>query len=259
MHRFILPEFNTHRMFSRNSASSRAIPIEKQLDKLRNDGPMYPVQFGTKKAGMQSGPPLQGGKLSAARMEWTISSLNAILNVKTLNELNVHKEVANRLLEPFLPHTVIVTSVSAGFDNFFNLRCSEMAQPEIRAVADAMKNAIGSSQPCYTVPGEWHTPYIQEDELELPIRLKKKISAARCARVSYLTHDGQRDYNKDVELYDRLVRDGHLSPLEHVATPLEHYLSPLGNFVEYKYVYGYGLYKPYGWAQLRHNNQNMLT
>jgi len=99
------------------------------------------------------------------------------------------------------------------------LRCAPNAQPELRVAAIAMRDALRASTPREVGYGEWHLPLILDDERGLDPELLRTVSAARCARVSYLTHDGQRDLDKDVELYHRLVRDGHLSPLEHVATP----------------------------------------
>ena len=114
-------------------------------------------------------------------------------------------------------HTVIVTATE--WDNFFRLRLAENAQPEIRVAAQLMREAIDASRPEPVDIGSWHLPLIQEDERSLPIETQKMVSAARCARVSYLTHDGKRDIEKDIELCERLRSDRHLSPFEHVATP----------------------------------------
>ncbi|MBV8531573.1 MAG: FAD-dependent thymidylate synthase, partial [Candidatus Eremiobacteraeota bacterium] len=129
----------------------------------------------------------------------------------------VHKQELNRILEPFLWHTVIVTATE--WENFFALRCAANAQPEIRAAALHMREAIAASRPQTVAAGEWHTPLLQSDESALDVELRRKLSAARCARVSYLTHAGNREVGKDLELYERLRADRHLSPFEHVATP----------------------------------------
>jgi thymidylate synthase ThyX len=120
-------------------------------------------------------------------------------------------------LEPFLWHTVIVTATE--WENFFDLRCAANAQPEIRSAALTMQAAIDASRPSSVGRGQWHLPLVQSDERSLPVEMRKKISAARCARVSYLTHEGAREIAKDLELYERLQADRHLSPFEHVATP----------------------------------------
>jgi thymidylate synthase ThyX len=247
--RFVLAEFNTHRVFSRNSASSRAIPIAKQLRRVLED-PYVPIEFGSNQPGMQAGPPLEGEKREAAEREWlrarddavrrvlglvgdpeAISAEDDLLEVlgsveETIRNrtqpdewLNVHKQVANRLLEPFMWHTVIVTATE--WDNFWNLRCHPDAQPEIRLVAERMCAAIKASDPVELALGEWHLPLIRpEDHEEASTEDLVKISAGRCARVSYLTHAGNRDLAADIELHDRLLTSGHMSPLEHPARPM---------------------------------------
>lgn len=247
-HRFVLAEFNTHRMFSRNSASSRAIPVKKQIERIR-ENPAIPVEFGTNQPGMQAGPPLEGHALETAILDWKAAAAQAVRWAEDLMEQGVHKQVANRLLEPFMWHTVIVTATE--WDNFFGLRANPMAQPEIRVAAEMMLDAYKNSTPTRLEYGEWHTPYIQPEEYEeFNLDLRKQVSAARCARVSYLTHDGVRDVDKDLELFARLTEASppHASPLEHVATP--QLLAPpmdgpfaaapvhLGNLI--------------GWSQLRH-------
>lgn len=246
--RFILAEFNTHRVFSRNSASSRAIPVAKQLRRVLDD-PYVPIEFGSNKPGMQAGPALTGATRDAAEAEWLQARDDAVRHVLglitspenvadfddlhkcleaaqgSLKEppaewLNVHKQVANRLLEPFMWHTVIVSSTT--WDNFFNLRCHPDAQPEIRLIAMKMRDAVERSVPTRLEPNEWHLPLIGEAEREeasSPEELAK-ISIGRCARVSYLTHAGTRDLSADVALYDRLLESGHMSPMEHVARPM---------------------------------------
>jgi thymidylate synthase ThyX len=117
-------------------------------------------------------------------------------------------------------HTVVVTATE--WSNFFALRANEMAQPEIRMIAEMMKEIYSSHQPQQLKEGEWHLPFIQPDERDGYFEhtaTVRQISAARCARVSYLTHDGKRDLWADIKLYERLVTGGHMSPLEHVATP----------------------------------------
>jgi thymidylate synthase-like protein len=246
--RFVLAEFNTHRVFSRNSASSRAIPVAKQLRRVLDD-PYVPIEFGSNKPGMQAGPALTGSSRDAAESEWLAARDDAVRHVlglitspervagyedlhaclaeaePSLKEpptewLNVHKQVANRLLEPFMWHTVIVSATA--WENFFNLRCHPDAQPEIRLVATRMREAIERSVPTRLEPDEWHLPLVGESERDEAGSLEElvKISVGRCARVSYLTHDGNRDLAADVMLYDRLLESGHMSPMEHVARPM---------------------------------------
>lgn len=245
-HRFVLAEMNTHRAFSRNTASSRAIPYKKVRDSVRDD-PAIPLSWPNERKGMQGGEELDEGLMISCEGLWLKARDLAVENADKLHILGLHKSVINRLLEPFQYVTSIISATD--WQGFFDQRDSELAQPEIREAARAMRKAYDLSSPQRVGRGEWHLPYITSDDLEqaynngltkhYTTETFKQISAARCARVSYLTHDGKRDWSADLTLYSRLVTafPPHWSPLEHVATP-----SPLpepGNFN--------------GWAQLRHN------
>jgi thymidylate synthase ThyX len=214
--RFVLAEFNTHRQLSRNSASSRAVPTAKLIERVEQD-PVLPLEWGRNKAGMSASDVLSTAEADAARHVWLRARDDAVARARELLELRVHKQELNRILEPFLWHTVIVTATQ--WENFFDLRCAPNAQPEIREAALRMREAIDASHPQPVANGEWHTPLVQEDEVGFDIETRKRLSAARCARVSYLTHGGRREIGKDLELYERLRSDRHLSPFEHVATP----------------------------------------
>ena len=239
MHRFVLAELNTHRVFSRNSASSRAVPVARQIDGVMED-PAVPVEFGSKRAGMQAGPALTGNAHDEALATWLHARDAAVEAARRLAELGVHKQVTNRLLEPFMWHTVIVTATD--WDGFWSQRCSPLAQPEIRLAAEAMRAAIESSTAAYVDADEWHLPYITDiDRSEVTdIETLRRVSAARCGRVSYLNHDGRRDLDDDLRLFEKLVtaRPAHASPLEHVATPTRSGHPTTGNLR--------------GWTQLRH-------
>lgn len=221
IHRFVLSEFNTHRVFSRNSASSRAIPALRQIRRVTED-PADPIVWPQEQKGMQGGEEFAPGSFDrwAVQETWSKARLNATDTAQVLLNRGLHKSVTNRLLEPFMWHTVVVTSTA--WENFFRLRCNPMAQPEIRVAAEAMKAAYDASTPDLLVEGEWHLPYVKSWEFgEHDIETLKKASSARCARVSYLTQDGVRDIDLDVSLHDRLTSADpmHASPLEHVATP----------------------------------------
>lgn len=236
LHRFVLAELNTHRQFSRNSASSRAIPVRKVIDRMLETN-VFPAEWVTEQKGMQGGEQLPRRSENTAREIWLDARAAAISNAKKLADLGVHKSIVNRILEPFMSHTVIVTSTA--WRGFFDQRCSRLAQAEIRLAAEAMRDARKNSHPELVRAGQWHLPYTTADErFSLDLATLKKISAARCARVSYLTHAGTRDLNADIDLYDRLVAETppHVSPLEHVATPAVS--TAPGNLV--------------GWRQLRH-------
>lgn len=222
--RIVLAEFNTHRVFSRNSASSRAIPVEKRIQQILDD-PFVPDAFGVNKRGMQAGADLDGTDNDRAREAWLAAMYAAIGQADALAKIGVHKQWANRLIEPFAWHTIIVTATE--WENFFNLRISPEAQPEIRRMAVLMKAAMDGSDPDSVPPGTWHLPFVDipgdvsEENYELEVETQVKLSVARCARVSYLTHDGKRDAAADIALYERLLASGHMSPFEHAARVAE--------------------------------------
>ena len=245
-HRFVLAEFNTHRVFSRNSASSRAIPVEKQLERVRYD-PAYPIEWPCEQSGMQGGALLEGMDLAAAKYLWdttrirTLDAVDTYLKEHPDKSERLHKSLLNRLLEPYFWHTICVTATE--WDGWNLQRCSPLAQPEIRVLAEKMREAMEASTPQELTPGQYHLPYVTEEDLDECDERDidpRAISAARCARTSYLTQEGTRDLAKDVELFDRLstASPPHASPLEHVATPANPGTIPPGNFR--------------GWHQLRH-------
>lgn len=221
--RFIHAEFMTHRMFSRNSASSRAIPIEKMIKMVQNN-PAMPIYWGRNKKGMSADAQLEDTALCEAL--WLKGRDRAVATATSMLAAGLHKQHTNRILEPYLWHTVICTATE--WSNFFALRDHEDAQPEIAHLARLMKDAQSKSNPKVT---DLHLPYILStdfDELNFLTTLDIdyteslfQISSARCARVSYLTHDGKREIAKDLELFGRLTTGsghGHWSPMEHPAT-----------------------------------------
>lgn len=218
-HRFILAEVNTHRVLTKSSASSRAIPVSKQLERVRTD-PAWPFSWPAERSGMQGGAELSSDALEAARAIWADAAEDAVLLAERLVDVGLHKSVVNRLLEPFMWHTAIITGTS--FKNFFALRANPLAQPEFRVAAELMQKEYDRSTPVLLKEGEWHLPYINlPEDLTLSHEESIKVSVARCARVSYLTHDGVRDPAKDIELYERLIsaEPMHSTPLQHCATP----------------------------------------
>lgn len=252
--RITLSEANTHRVLSRNSGSSRAIPLSRQIIRVLDD-PFVPSQFGINQAGMQAASSLSGDRHHEAVTIWLQardravaaayelvlgrSKFLATFGVQPRRELlrstaprlatlldeggvlNVHKQVVSRLLEPFMWQTVIISATE--WSNFFALRTHPDAQPEIQVVAGMMQAAYGASTPTPVEAGRWHLPLLQPDERALAAAdpdFWVKVVVGRCARVSYLTHDGVRDPAKDIELYERLVSSGHMSPLEHAARPM---------------------------------------
>jgi len=248
--RIVLAEFNTHRMFSRNSASSRAIPVKKQLERVMTD-PFIPVYWGKNQSGMQASAELVGKEREAAIRDWLTARDHAVEQANRLLNTEVHKQITNRLLEPFMWQTVIVSSTE--WDNFFALRANKDAQPEIRTVAEMMLERFTSSEPTLIRKGEWHLPLIQPEERDGHFEKSesaRKISTARCGRVSYLTHDGKRDLAADITLYERLVTGGHMSPLEHVATP-SFYVPAVSDFGDVHSPQSNWIGNFHGWKQLR--------
>lgn len=225
-HRFILPEFNTHRVFSRNFSSSRAIPTKKLIEQVKND-PAMPVHWGKNQPGMQANEELDPLTIRSVRASWLEAAKQAASIADMMSQMGTHKQIVNRLIEPYLWANGIVTSTE--WDNWFELRAHEDAQPEIHELAIKMRAAIAGSIPTELKLGEWHLPYISENEkndgffkIEANRNMLKKISAARCCRVSYLKHDGTApDINDDLALFQRLAGATplHASPLEHQATP----------------------------------------
>lgn len=260
--RCILAEFNTHRMFSRNSGSSRAIPVAKTIREIVED-PYVPHKVGVNQSGMQAkeyylpgskeydqfletyledrdhavitatsflvgrgatselrSEYISTGNLNLEILDYLLDGYTQRLKTKTLTpqDLNVHKQHANRILEPYMWHTAIMTSND--YWNFIALRHHEDADPAIEGFAQKLEEAWLNSTPKVIPVGGWHLPLVQPDEMEEAQQnphFWKKVSSGRCARASYLTHHGTRDINKDVELHDRLAPHGHVSPFEHPA------------------------------------------
>ncbi|RII88692.1 hypothetical protein DZF92_02095 [Clavibacter michiganensis subsp. insidiosus] len=218
-HRFMLPQFNSHRVFSWNSSSSRAVPVSRQLSSM-SVGQAEPLAWPAERRGMQGGDALEDAE--TVKGIWRDIGRFAMDRAADLQAAGLHKSVTNRVLEPFMWHTSVVTSTA--WDNFFLQRDSELAQPEVRALAKAMSDARSGSVPRQLPAGGWHLPYVTDRDVEEDGArgdLLARISAARCARTSYLTHDGNADPEADLKLFDKLVSADppHWSPLEHVATP----------------------------------------
>jgi thymidylate synthase ThyX len=208
--RIILAELNTHRVLSRNAASSRAIPVEKRIEAVLQN-PYIPESFGANKPGMQAGDAL--ADQISTREDWLQARDNAVESARKLAKSGVHKQWANRLIEPFAWVDVIVSATE--WDNFFNVRTHPDAQPEFQRIARMMLEAYQSHKPAL-IDG-YHLPMVREEDQSLPLQTQIQLSVARCARVSYLTHEGKRDIDADLALYHRLLTSGHMSPFEHPA------------------------------------------
>jgi thymidylate synthase ThyX len=237
--RWIHAEFMTHRVFSRNASSSRAIPVKRIIADIENDPALF-VHWGKNQKGMQAREEMDDLTIEAGKKIW-LEMMEAVVNgAQTLNGMGFHKQIVNRALEPWSHISVVCTATD--FDNFFHLRCHPDAQPEIKELSEKMADLYYSNLPRKVGFGQWHLPYIQDEERIAPgsrnVRgeLKNeanliKASVARCARVSYLTHDKQHpDLDLDVALHDRLLDSKHMSPFENVATPTTNPEEYIGNF-----------------------------
>lgn len=229
--RWIHSEVNTHRALSKNAASSRAIPIDKMI-KMVEENPAIPIYFGRNQKGMQAVEEIENKE--KAEWQWRRGAKKAVLQARRLQKLKLHKQHVNRVLEPYMWMTTLLTGTDYAWDNLFLLRRHTDAQPEFKYIADMAYDVRQNNQP---EKRNRHLPFIDTvDELRFPNEPTAlfMISAARCARLSYLTQDGIRDYSKDLELAEKLLNGsdgiGHLTPFEHQAWPLFTELRS-GNFV----------------------------
>lgn len=213
--RFIHSEVMTHRDFSRNAASSRAIPIKKMLQLVRSNMAV-PIHWGAKQSGMQADNQLQGFKAWLVRKLWKLTGFVVSYIVQLLDLLGLHKQVANRLLEPWSHIKVVVTATK--YDNWFILRDHKDAQPEIRELAIQMKKAMEESKPAVILWGQWHLPYVSDqDRINYPIKTLVKVATTACAQVSYRVLD--TSILRVNRIFDLLISADiiHASPFEHPA------------------------------------------
>ena len=227
----------THRVFSRNASSSRAIPTSKLIEEVKSDAlRASPVFWGKNQKGMQAAEELSDEKfgefyerMGISEMEhaknlWETAAYHAARYAELMNEHGVHKQIVNRILEPFSHINVVATSTE--WTNFFCLRLDKEAQPEMRALAIEMWKEYNNSVPKILFPGQWHLPF-NPDSGSKYNDVDLKISAARCARVSYESFETGKlsTIAEDVALCDKLLssRPLHASPAEHQATPDQKY------------------------------------
>lgn len=261
--RIVLAEFNTHRMISKNSVSSRAIPFEKMLKMVQED-PFIPIKWMKEHKGMQGAEYFEDG--AALKLMWLKARDEAIRHAEFLNMKGLTKQLCNRLLEPFLYHKAIITGTE--WENFFALRAHNDAEIHIQELAYRMLDEYNAHTPMQLKAGEWHIPFGDKIDVQRMIdgeafsnehdgfafglsgdieyyieKFKVKIATARCARVSYLNFEGKDDYEADIKLHDRLISSGHFSPTEHCAMAMDN-SEWYGNFR--------------GWKQYRKflNNEN---
>lgn len=230
--RFILAEVNTIRRWNRNSASSRAIPVKLRIEQVR-EHPFVPAAFGKNRAGMQSIEELRGDEAAQARASWLRASTAAIHEAEVMEKLGVHKQYANRVLEPFAWHTAVVTATH--WANALALRTHKDAQPEFQTWACMLRDALNASEPQPLYEGMWHLPYISPEEwaelddkgYDPEDRTRNnwhafrdelvKRSVVRCAAVSFERQDAERTPEQMLARFDGLKASGHWSPFEHQA------------------------------------------
>lgn len=227
--RFIHSELMTHRMFSRNAASSRAIPIDKVIELLQTN-PAMPVHWGKNQAGMQANTEIENKE--GAKLLWLAARDSAINHAIVMRDMGLHKQIVNRILEPYQMIKTIVTATE--LNNWFWLRDHADAQPEIKELAKKMHDAYTANIPQTLLEGEWHVPYvntqrsvhtseffyIDEHDKYITLEEARMISASCCAQVSYRKNDGSLE--KASVVFDRLINSVpvHASPVEHLATPV---------------------------------------
>ena len=267
--RVILAEVNTHRMLSRNTSSSRAIPSKKQRSRVLA-APFTPITIGQNQKGMQAGAELEGWRRWAAIKTWELSRYPMVGASWLLEKLGAHKQVVNRIIEPWTWTQQVVTATD--LKNVFKLRNHPDAEPHFHALAKIMQDQVeyverlfdtvnfdcreADGTPCSLGPvnmekkvmrvqmlrqGDWHLPFIRPIDMGLPMEMLKAISVARCARTSYvLPENGEWSTpERDMELCGRLSSSGHWSPFEHVATPDEYdvYTGNFRSWIQYRKEY----------------------
>jgi hypothetical protein len=221
--RFIHSEVMTHRMFSRNAASSRAIPIGRSMDAVMAK-PAAPIRWGANRPGMQAGAEVE--EIDESKVQWNDAMERAHLSCSWLAGKGLHKSIVNRVLEPFMHMTTIISATE--FSNFFKQRAYPDAQPEFQILVHAMLNLYVRFGPQEVDWDQWHIPFREHTEAGMDLKTKLMLSTAHCARVSYMSHDKRSDPEKDIEIHDQMVQQGHWSPFEHCAKASEVYKG--GNF-----------------------------
>lgn len=240
--RIIHSEIMTHRVFSRNARSSRAVPIARMIKEVE-EKTFVPWHWGKNQKGMQAEKscdalvclPNSFDEYESNKIAWLEAAAVAIEYAEAFMEAGYHKQIVNRLLEPFMWIDTLVTSTD--WENFFWLRDHKDAEPHLQDLARLVEKALNNAPLVNLEPGQWHLPYITKQDLTavhmsfgatlLGTRHKGltetlcKISAARCARISYAPFDGNASYERELERYNSLVSSDriHASPLEHQATP----------------------------------------
>ncbi len=214
--KFIHGEVMTFRAASKNASSSRAIPTSKMIKEI-GDTPAMPLKFLRNKPGMQGGEQLAPDLQDNCSAEIRDLRDAAIRTVNKLHSAGLHKQSANRYLEPWLHMNTLLSATD--FANMFATRLHPDAQPEYQHLAYLMGKAMLQSQPQELKAGEWHLPFSDHIASETDLETKLRVCTGRCARTSYKNQEGVFSIEDDLKLFDRLISGspGHWSPLEHCA------------------------------------------
>lgn len=222
------PDFLRHRSLSRSVSSNRAIPTKLYLEQVKED-PFIPEYWGRNQSGMQAREELTGGARQTAELWWNWALENAVAAVRQVTEWSedyfkqsLHKQLANRLLHPFIWVTEVITFTGDALPNLYGLRDHPDAQPELQKIVKMLRQEIEQSKPQELVPGEWHIPYILPEEQEYSLSNRLVTSVARCARTSYNLHGNDPRRSSLAEDWDRYrslmhSKPKHVSPSEHQA------------------------------------------
>lgn len=225
-------EVMTHRVFSRNARSMRAVPIATMVKEVRED-PFVPWHWGKNQKGMQASeecnePVLLDGfpayyhyqEPHSREDTWRLAAEQAANFAEAYGNAGYHKQVANRLIAPFTWKHTLITSTS--WANFFHLRDHDDAEPHFHDLAAHVRQALQNASFQWLKPGEWHLPYVTKSEMaNNPLEVQRQLSVARSARISYAPFDGDFSIAREIERYQLLVGSQplHASPTEHQATP----------------------------------------
>lgn len=229
--RLIHSEVMTHRQLSRNAASSRAIPIKSVIEQVKTN-PAMPFKFGKNQPGMQAKESLTGLELEEAKGVWLAARDQAVNHATVMADMGLHKQVVNRILEPFQHIKVVMTTTE--YENWKWLRLHEDADPTINELARVIEESRNASKPQYLLKDQWHLPYVvssiegkdsfyeqvfydSNTSEVLDIKTALMVSASCCAQVSYRKND--TSVEKAKMIYDRLIesKPTHASPCEHQA------------------------------------------
>ena len=240
----IHPEHLRHGPISHSVASGRAIPISRTIEQV-TDNPWYPSQYGKTHKGMQHSEVFTGDDVHELDKLWLETSRLMLEQVEKFNKIGVTKQLTNRLLAPWVQVRDVTTSTD--YDAFLKLRLHDTAEIHIQELAVETLVALATSVPKKLEPGEWHLPFITDDDREYALYTFKEqepesytfpmevedafarhnvsmadqllilISAARCAYTSY---DKNKGKTRDAELTTaarKLLPYHHYSPFEHQA------------------------------------------